>query len=535
MRGVARLPAVVLALLVYGTPALAQGPVAYRLAVPSPEQRWMQVEIRLEDVPEGPLELHMSRSSPGRYALHDFASNVSNVEAVDGAGAALAVTHPSASEWRVDEHGPVVVVRYRVTGTRTDGTYLGIDDTHAHINMPASLMWARNFEEQPATVRFETAAARNWRVATQLWPGADARTFTAPNLQYLMDSPAELSAFVLRSFTVPDGERASTFRMAVHHQGTDAEVDELAAGAERVVREARNVFGEFPAFETGSYTFIADYLPTVVPDGMEHRNSTILTSRRSIRTDREDLLKAISHEFFHVWNVERIRPRSLEPFNLDEANPCSELWLAEGFTDYYGPLVLVRAGLTTAEDFASEVGAMVSAVRGSPARLTGTLEDMSRLATVVDGAAIADVVGLRSRFLSYYTWGGAVALGLDLTLRDRSDGRVTLDNFMRLLWQRYGKPGGRAPGDVDQPYTTADLEAALAIVSGDEDFARSFFARYIQGHDVIDYDLLLERAGFVWRSGGRGGAVLVPVEATGQGLTDAQRLRRTNWLTSQSR
>ncbi len=533
MHRLLRSTAIVIALLAHWSTAWAQGPVGYRVAITAPEEGWMQVEVTLTDVPAGPLELHMSRSSPGRYSLHDFARNVSNVEAEDERGAPLAVVHPTPFRWRVEEHGSVVLVRYRISGTTIDGTYLGIDATHAHINMPAALMWAQGFENQPVSMVFDAPEGRGWRVATQLFPGADDRTFTAPNLQYLMDSPAELSPFTLRAFRVPDGRRLATVRVAVHHQGSDDDVSGLAVDAERIVREARSVFGEFPSFENDTYTFIADYLPSVVPDAMEHRNSTILTSRGSIRSDRATLLSAMSHEFFHAWNVERIRPRSLEPFNFDEANPSGELWLAEGFTEYYGSLVLSRAGLMTTADFARDIGAMVSEVLASPGRLVRTLEEMSRLATVVDGAAVADVAGVRNTFLSYYTWGGAVALGLDLTLRDRSDGRVTLDTFMRALWERHGRPGGQRPGYVDSPYTNTDLRRVLAVVSGDERFADDFFARYIQGHETVDYDRLLGRAGFVWMSGARAERVLVPVEDAGQMLTDAQRRLRAAWLGTQ--
>ena len=133
----------------------------------------------------------------------------------------------------------------------------------------------------------------------------------------------------------------------VHHTGTDAELDALARDVQEIVREAKHVFGEYPPFEGNTYTFIADYLPWANGDGMEHRNSTILTSSDSLRANRLDLLDTVSHEFFHSWNIERIRPQSLEPFNLDEANMSGELWLAEGFTNYYGALVLKRSGLST--------------------------------------------------------------------------------------------------------------------------------------------------------------------------------------------
>ena len=249
-----------------------------------------------------------------------------------------------------------------------DGTYLAIDSTHAHINMPAALMWARGLENRPATVQFEPPAGSGWRVATQLMPGADAYTFSAPNLQYLMDSPTEVSAFGLRTFSISQVAASPVFRLVVHHAGTDAELDAFALDVQRIVGEARHVFGEYPAYEGNTYTFLADYLPWANGDGMEHRNSTILTSTTSIRSNRIGLLDTISHEFFHGWNIERIRPRSLEPFNFEDANMSGELWLGEGFTSYYGPLVLLRAGLTQVDEFAAEMTDVVNAVANSPGR-----------------------------------------------------------------------------------------------------------------------------------------------------------------------
>jgi predicted metalloprotease with PDZ domain len=163
--------------------ALAQAPVSYRLSFPEPHHRWMQVDIELREALPAQLDLHMSRSSPGRYAIHEFAKNVFNVEITDTAGRALAVTRPSPHVWRVAMPGDGVRVSYRIYGDRVDGTYLAIDSTHAHINMPAALMWASGLEERAATVRFEPPQGADWHVATQLFPGADALTFTAPNLQ----------------------------------------------------------------------------------------------------------------------------------------------------------------------------------------------------------------------------------------------------------------------------------------------------------------------------------------------------------------
>ena len=507
-------------LIALGTPPLAsaQAPVEYRLSFSEPEHRLMDVAVSFRDVPAGPLELRMSRSSPGRYALHEFAKNVFDVQVTDGDGVALPVTRPDPHGWSVAGHTGTVRVSYRIFGDRIDGTYLSIDSTHAHINMPAALMWARGFEDRPVTIQFEAPAGSDWRVGTQLLPGTDARTFTAPNLQYLMDSPTEFSDFSLRTFSLGDAPASPIVRLAVHHSGTDADLDGFAADVERIVVEAERVYGEFPVFDGNTYTFIADYLPWASGDGMEHRNSTILTNASSIRTNRLGLLDTAAHEFFHAWNVERMRPRALEPFDFERANMSGELWLAEGFTSYYGPLVMLRAGLTDAGDFTGRFAAFINRVRMSPGRELHSAEQMSRLAPFVDAATSIDRTSVDNTFISYYTWGAAIALGLDLTLRDRTDGLVTLDHYMRALWSTHGAPGGRAPGYVDQPYTMTDLRDALASVSGDRGFADDFFARFIQGHEMVDYERVLARAGFVLRAAfpGRGSAGELRLE-DGQG------------------
>lgn len=489
------------ALIVYlAAPAFAQAPVDYRLSVPQPGHGWMEVEVTFTDVPAGTLEVRMSRSSPGRYALHEFAKNVYDVRVTDRSGTPLAFTRPSPHQWDVQGHKGTVRVSYKVFGDRVDGTYLAVDRTHAHINMPAALMWARGLDRRPVTVRFEQPPGESWRVATQLYPGADAQTFTAPNMQYLMDSPAEFSAFTLRTFTVDVGPRPPTFRIALHHEGgTDADVDAYVRDTERITREAHAIFGEFPAFEHNTYTFIADYLPWASGDGMEHRNSSVMTSTASLRAARPGLLDTVSHEFFHVWNIERIRPRSLEPFNFEDANMSGELWFGEGFTSYYGPLILHRAGLSDLPDFLQTFTGLIDTVVRSPGRRIRTAEHMSQLAPFVDPPSAIDRTNFDDTFISYYTWGAVIGLGLDLTLRDRSDGRITLDDFMRALWQQFGKSGERVAGYVEKPYTMSDLKAALAVVSGDATFAADFFARYIQGHDVVDYARLLRRAGLLLR------------------------------------
>ncbi len=513
---------VLLALVV--APAAAQSPVAYRVSFPAPEHRWLQVEVTFADVPAGPLQVRMSRSSPGRYALHEFAKNVFDVQVKDGKGRPLVAQRPNLHQWTVVGHDGTVVVSYRVFGDRTDGTYLSVDATHGHLNMPAALMWARGFEQRAARVEFVPPAGTTWNVATQLFPTGSPHVFTAPNLQYLMDSPTEVGAFTSRVFTVDDGKGpAQTFRIALHHDGSDGDADAFAKDVEKIVRETMPIFGEFPRFDGGTYTFLSDYLPWANGDGMEHRNSTVLSSSGSLRSpgQRAGIIGTVAHEFFHAWNMERVRSKGIEPFNFDDANMSGELWFGEGVTSYYDALIVHRAGLSALDSMLDDYSGVVNTVMQSPGRQFRTAEQMSQLAPFVDAAVSIDKTAWSNTFISYYTWGAAIGLAMDLSLRDMTNGKVTLDDYMKLMWTEYGVPGMKAaPGVVAKPYTMEDLQGRLAQLSGDATFAREFFAKYVQGHEVPDYARLFARLGLVVRKRAPGKAWIgsAPLLQNGGGL-----------------
>ncbi|HMY76233.1 MAG TPA: PDZ domain-containing protein, partial [Blastocatellia bacterium] len=196
-------------------------------------------------------------------------------------------------------------------------------------------------------------------------------------------------------------------------------------------------------------------------------------------------------------NVERLRPRTLEPFSFEDANVADGLWVGEGFTQYYGNLAMKRAGFSGDDaNFGRGLGFTVNSVVNAPGRVLFGPIEMSQQAVYADGAPAADPNNLINNFVSYYTYGSAVALGLDLTLRTKFTGK-TLDGYMRQLWQDHGKhQKNYAP---EKPYTIADLKTALAKYSGDAAFANDFFARFVEGHDVPDYESLLAKAGFQLR------------------------------------
>jgi predicted metalloprotease with PDZ domain len=498
--------AAVLALLLAAAPAAAQPSVDYEIRFPNRVHHEAEVTATFRGIPAGrPLEVRMSRTSPGRYALHEFAKNVYGVRATDGQGRALAFTRPDPHQWDFAGHDGTVTVRYTLFGDRVDGTYAGIDASHAHLNIPATFMFARGMENAPVRVRFERPDG--WRVATQLVPTADSSVFTAPNLQYFMDSPTEVGPWQVREWTVqgPDG-RPSTIRLVLHHLGTEEELDRFAEKARRVVAEQIALWGEPAGYDFGTYTFLADYLPWASGDGMEHRNSTVLTSSRSLAQSELDLLGTVSHEFFHSWNVERIRPDALEPFRFEEANMSGELWFAEGFTNYYDDLSIRRAGLYTDEEYAQIAGGIAAAVTNAPGRRFFSAVEMSMQAPFVDAAVSIDPHNRGNTFLSYYTWGSGIGLGLDLTLRSRFRD-VTLDDYMRAVWREFGRAqtAELAPA---RPYTVADLRRVLGEVTRDTAFANDFFRRYIEGREVVDFGALLANAGILLRRSQAGRPVL---------------------------
>ncbi len=474
------------AALFVAVPLLAQKPIIYKISFENAAHHEAEISVQFSDVPEGKLELRMSRSSPGRYALHEFAKNVYNVRAVDSKGKPLIVSRPNPYQWDVSGHSGTVKVSYTLYADHADGTYAAVDASHAHLNMPATFMWARGMDERKIRIEFSPPRDSNWKVATQLAPTNDPFMFTAPNFQYFMDSPTELSNFMLREWPVDSPHGEQTIRIALHHEGTEAEADVYAEMGKRVVDEQIAIFGELPKLDYGTYTFIADYLPWVSGDGMEHRNSTILIGTNPLKTRAVGNLGTLSHEFVHTWNVERIRPKSLEPFNFEAANMSGELWFAEGFTSYYTPLTIHRAGLTSLDRLARSYSGTLNYVLNSPGRNFFSAVEMSMQAPFVDAARAVDEHNRNNTFISYYSFGAAIGLGLDLALRSKFEG-LSLDNLMQAMWQNFGRS--------ETPYTNENIRETLAEITGDQAFATMFFDKYIFGNEVLNYKSLLANAG----------------------------------------
>jgi predicted metalloprotease with PDZ domain len=424
-------------------------------------------------------EIRMSRSSPGRYAIHEFAKNVYNVQFTDSDGNVIEATRTDPYSWILDSPNGTVNVSYTLYANHGDGTYAQVDETHAHLNMPATFMYAPDLENNTFEIEFKVREDLNWKIATQL-KLLEGNTYYADNLQYFMDSPTEISNHMLRSFKVDD----QTIKFALHHNGTEEEFDSYFENVKKVVLQQKAIFGELPSYDYGEYTFLGCYIPNATGDGMEHRNSTIVTSTRSLANGGIDgNIGTVSHEFFHCWNVERIRPQSLEPFNFEEANMSGELWFAEGFTSYYDDLTLTRAGLIVQEDYIKGLTGTFNYVWNSPGRQFFNPIEMSYQAPFVDAARSVDDVNRGNTFISYYSYGSMLGLALDLSLRAQ---KLTLDDYMKLVWTTYGK--------VEKYYTIDDLHQTLNSYAGAE-FGDAFFNTYIYKSEMPDFKTLFDTVG----------------------------------------
>lgn len=476
------MPFLFAALLAASSP---QVPVDYYLSFENAAHREASITATFAALPDEPLVVRMARSSPGRYALHEFAKNIDDVWAVDSRGKKLTVRHDDPYEWVVEGHDGAVAFHYTLYADRADGTYSQVDTSHAHLNIPATLVWSEALTDRPVSVRIVPYAA-NWKVATQLEPTDHSYVFRAPDLAYLMDSPIEISDFDLREWQVTHKGETATIRMAVHHSGETWEVDKLEQRAKAIVDAHIALWDDIPDFDFGTYTFIADYLPWASGDGMEHRNSTILTASSTLEDGGFWQVGTVSHEFFHAWNAERLRPADLEPFDFTKADISQHLWLVEGFTNYYDGLLQYRAGDIEEEQFLSGMASLLNFTSLSPARPGSSPSEMSRNAPYMDAASSIDPDNFANSKLSYYTYGAAVGFGLDLEMRTRFG--VSLDDYMRALWKKYGATA--------IPYTDADLVRTLADVTGDKDFAEHFFATVVHGDTLPDYQGLLAKFGY---------------------------------------
>jgi predicted metalloprotease with PDZ domain len=324
-----------------------------------------------------------------------------------------------------------------------------------------------------------------------------------------MDSPCLLGDLRILKPEAGDGQE---IQLAIFAEGDDKELESLKILTEKVIHEQKAVFGSLPTFENGKYTFLCGFGPGFRGDGMEHRNSTVVTDAQTLPGNQMDFIGSISHEFFHIWNVERIRPASLEPFDFMGQNMCSELWFAEGFTSYYAELTLCRSGIIDEARYIGYLGSLINYCVNVPGRKYGSPVHMSEMATFTDPTIAIDETNFHNTYLSYYRYGELIALALDLSLRTKFKD-LGLDNLMKAMWLKYG--------DERNPYDNAGIEQTLAEVCGNSAFAKSFFEKYIYSNELPDFEELFDQFGLklIKKNSGRPGLDLVRFKFEGDTAT----------------
>jgi predicted metalloprotease with PDZ domain len=454
--------------------------VAYTLSSPEPSTHLYRVRMRVRDLPRGRdhVDLVMPVWTPGSYLVREFERHVQDFATMPPRAGAAAPQWEKVDKntWRVRAPGETLEVAYTVYANDLSVRTSHLDDTHGYVNGANVFMYTAGLQNRPATVTLDLP--RGWDVATSLarLPG-DGFVFHAPDYDTLADSPIESG--VIRKIEFEALGKPHT--IAIWGTGNYDET-RLRDDTKKIVEEAAKVFGGSLPYER--YVFIVH----MVQDGgggLEHKNSTTLEASQYAFRKKEGyqgFLGLVAHEFFHAWNVKRIRPVALGPFDYEAENYTKMLWLMEGTTDYYASVILKRAGLISQEDYDKEIAKLIQDYEATPGRRHMSLEEASFDAWIKYYRRNEHSVNSQ---ISYYQKGALVSAMLDLEIASRTGGKKSLDDVMRYLWTNYGAKDVGIPEDKVQPA----VEAAIGGGFGD------FFDKYVRGTANIDYDAFLKSAG----------------------------------------
>jgi len=449
--------------------------ISYMVSMQKPWTHLLEIQmnVKWQRMPDK-LELKMPVWTPGSYLVREFARHVQDVEVQDLAGAKVAWQKINKNTWQVETAGrKELVVKYRVYSNELTVRTNELNDEHGFWNNAAALFFIKGQLGASSTVT--VVPYGKWKVATGLPPvDGHANTFRAENYDVLYDSPFEVSDFNEISFNV-EGKR---HRIVISGEG-NYDLPKLAHDLAKMVDEAYKIFGEFGY---NDYTFIVNLRGG---GGLEHLNSTALQFNRfgfKPESRYKDFLRLAAHEYFHNYNVKRIRPDSLGPFDYESENYTKLLWVAEGGTEYYSGLLLVRAGLLTAKEFLDGKIETIKDLQLRPGRFETSLEDAGFDAWIKYYRQDENSVNNQ---ISYYDKGDIVSMLLDVTIRTTSNGNKSLDDVMRYLYNEHFKKG--------RNYTPADFQRISEMMAGRS--LDDFFTKYVRGTAEIDYNAVLNSVG----------------------------------------
>lgn len=501
--------------------AAARVPVIhYTIGMSDPATHLFEVTLDVGNVRDSVVRLQMPVWSPGRYARMDFAKNVQDFSASDANGRPLAWDRENGSLWRVRPAGARrVVVHYRVFGNDLSGTFSVLDTAHANWNGASVFMYVEGRKPDPVSLRILPPSG--WHIINGDTERPDQADYTFENYDRLIDTPTEVApSFSVDSFTV-DGR---LYRVMLHNNGpVDAIARQRFVDAVRRIVVSHNRVVAPPPLRMYTFLFNAGYGGG---DGMEHLYSTQIIRRGPFAdsTTVQRLEGTAAHEYFHTWNVKRIRPFLLGPFDYTHEQFEPSLWVAEGWTQYYGEMATSRAQLADRAALNAIIGGLVQENLTAPGRKEVSARMASFEAPFFDGAASPQHTNAEQSFFTYYSKGAGIALALDLMIRDRSNGARSLDDALRALKRRSWDQPNASYYTQGRGYTEADVEQAVSEAMGTN--MHAWFEHYVAGTEDLPFDdilalggLRLDRAGKSW--------VLADIP----NATAHQRLVRDGWLT----
>ena len=453
--------------------------IGYSIAMSKPATHLLEVEMRLSwaAMPEK-TELKMPVWTPGSYLIREYARHVESFAATGANGNALTWQKTNKNTWQIETKGaPEIVVKYNVYANELTVRTNELNSDHAFFNNAALLMFPKDNLKTASTVK--VVPFGGWKVATGL-PKVEGQTnmFRAENFDILYDSPFEVGTFKEISFSV----EGKPHRFIIEGEG-NYDLGKIASDTAKIVEQAYKIFGELPYKD---YLFI---LNTRGGGGLEHLNSTALQFNRFGFTTRyKDFLTLVAHEYFHAWNVKRIRPDALGPFDYENENYTRLLWVAEGGTAYYEGVLVTRAGLISAGDFLAGKAAAMQALQNRPGRFETSLESASFDAWIKFYRADENAVNNQ---ISYYDKGEIVNFLLDLEIRQASNGAKSLDDVMRFLYTDFYRK--------NKNYTPDDYQKTAETMAGKS--LNNFFAKYVRGTEEIDYNAVLKGFGLQLTTG----------------------------------
>jgi predicted metalloprotease with PDZ domain len=478
-----RLLAPAMFLLLVATARPAQATIRYQVALSRPADHTFHIGMTIPGVQER-VTVQMA-AWDGLYQIRDFAHHVTDLRASDPSGRKLPVTRVDKQTWRIDGSGEVRV-QYESVWDEAGPFGTQFDAEHAFLNLAMVLCYVPGRVSEDTVVRFD-GVPQGWRVAVELplaegfYPPATA-AFAAANYGALVDAPVEIGRFEEVRFQA--GGRP--IRAVLHGDSVDRA--RLISTLSAIVNYETGMMGEAPFAE---YTFFFHVGRRYGGGGMEHSNST------SIAVDSGATLASVSaHEFFHLWNVKRIRPQSLEPLDRTREMWSPALWFAEGVTNTYASYALVRTGLWTKAEFLNDLSDEITTLETRPAHLWQSAEEAS-LTTWFEKYTLYN----RPEFsVSYYNKGQLLGVGLDLVIRDATDNRASLDDVMRRLNQQYAQRGRFYP-DSQGVRMAAEEVIGQFRSDGVADLS-DFFRRYVAGADPLPYADWLSVAGLTLKVSG---------------------------------